>query len=447
MPRPSKHVSPETLGGRLRAARQNLRLSLAEVAAGHYSTSLISQIERNRVDPSEESLHFLAERLELPLEELIVLAQHHREVGDEARQYKHYEELRQEALQLLTHKDPHGALELLKGYNLAQIPSSLRWRLAALRGQCYFSLRQFLAAQKDFLYAVIERPELVPPEHHLEAMTLHLHLAATHRELQQLEAAIEQFQAALSMMNHETQLGYVAESQWGLALVAFEQAHKVSKASDCTRARELQLQVALKHAENASFLYRSIGKTLQAALLTCLIALIEQGLGNRDSARKHLQELLDTWLPTLDETQENTPAVQGTLKERANVVSAAACALAGIELEAGNLEKAQANAELAQRAGEMSYILRRAEAQMMLGRILEASNRENPAAEQAFRGAIAELASTDRVAAQIRAHDFLGRHLLKKGETSPGEQELDEARQLSNLTSASGTTISAEDRP
>ena len=49
MPRPPKHVPPETLGGRIRAARESLNLSLAKVAAERYSTSLISQIERNRV--------------------------------------------------------------------------------------------------------------------------------------------------------------------------------------------------------------------------------------------------------------------------------------------------------------------------------------------------------------------------------------------------------------
>ena len=63
MPRPSKPVSPNTLGGRIRAARKNLQLSLAEVADGHYSTSFLSQIERNLLDPSSESLKFLADRL------------------------------------------------------------------------------------------------------------------------------------------------------------------------------------------------------------------------------------------------------------------------------------------------------------------------------------------------------------------------------------------------
>jgi len=67
MPRPPKHVPPHTLGGHIRAARERLNLSLANVAGDRYSTSLISQIERNRIEPSQESLRFLAEKLLIPL--------------------------------------------------------------------------------------------------------------------------------------------------------------------------------------------------------------------------------------------------------------------------------------------------------------------------------------------------------------------------------------------
>jgi len=79
MPRPLKPVSPNTLGGVIRSARQKQRLSLAQVAGDKYSTSLISQIERNRIEPSLESLAYLAERLNLPLDGLMTLAQQSRE--------------------------------------------------------------------------------------------------------------------------------------------------------------------------------------------------------------------------------------------------------------------------------------------------------------------------------------------------------------------------------
>ncbi len=75
MPRPPQQVPPETLGGLLRSVRKRMSLSLAEVAGERYSTSLISQIERNRIEPSEESLRFLANQLDLSFEELFVLAQ------------------------------------------------------------------------------------------------------------------------------------------------------------------------------------------------------------------------------------------------------------------------------------------------------------------------------------------------------------------------------------
>src|SRR5712692_3032082 len=101
MPRPLKNVSPDTLGGRIRATRQALHLSLAEVAGQEYSTSLISQIERNTIEPSAGSLRYLAERLHLPLDELTVLAQQHRESEVETHKYQKIEDLRIRASQLL----------------------------------------------------------------------------------------------------------------------------------------------------------------------------------------------------------------------------------------------------------------------------------------------------------------------------------------------------------
>src|SRR6266567_1571884 len=378
MPRPSKRVSPDTLGGRIRAARQEMRLSLAEVAGERYSTSLISQIERNRVDPSQESLHYLAERLQLPIEDLTALAQQHRESEVEASRYKVNDERRLQAQQLLMSNRPREALKSLEEVDVVQIPGHLRWRLAALRGQCYFNLREFRQSQYNFLYAMAEKPPIVPSDQAQEAMLLALHLAAASRELGQLDEAARYYQIALEMMDASTSLRYIAEAHWGVALVLFEQA------------------------------------------------------------RTSLRGVLDAWRPKLDEGVEATPAGRRRKQERANVVSAAACYLAGVEFEAGNYEAARNYVEQAQEAGKESYILRRAEASMMLGKILEAQSAEDPecdgkAAEEAFQQAINELEKTDRVAAKIKALDLLGRHLLKKGKVAEGEKVLDRARRLSQF--------------
>src|SRR5579859_6673962 len=125
MPRPPKHVPPDTLGGRLRAARENLHLSLANVAADRYSTSLISQIERNRVEPSYESLQFLAEQLQLPFDELLALSQQHKESEAEARQYQQYEDVHHESSRLLASRFVRKALEPLIPLNVQQVPTTL----------------------------------------------------------------------------------------------------------------------------------------------------------------------------------------------------------------------------------------------------------------------------------------------------------------------------------
>ncbi len=455
MPRPLKPVSPNTLGGVIRSARQKQDLSLAQVAGDKYSTSLISQIERNRIEPSDESLEYLAERLHLPLDELMALAQQSRESTTDESKFKSFDDKRAQASQLLADNRPRRALELLEDLNMSQIPPFLRWRLIALRGQCHFSLRKFQLAQRDFLAAVAILPEAITQDQRLEAKALRLHLAAATRELGQLEAAYGHFQDAIAIMNASTPVHLVAEAHWGTALVVFELANNTPNYSkngvtlvDYAKA---QKQTALNHAENARTLYRAIDEMLRVALLDCQIALIEQSLGNLSAARERLQKVLDIWLPTLDpralaSLQPPTDKMQQySLKERANVVSAAACYLASVEHAEQFDDQALLHIQQALDAGELSYILRRAEAYMLKGQILADKDIEDPEAEKAFRAAIHELEPTDRVAAKIRVHDILGRHLLKQGRDKEGDQELDKARRLANLQTTFSATTSAED--
>jgi transcriptional regulator with XRE-family HTH domain len=440
MPRPSKQVSLETLGGRIRAARENLHLSLADVADGHYSTSLISQIERNRIEPSQESLRFLAERLKLSLDDLAALAQQHRAREIEKQQDKSFEELRLTASKLLAQKDYACALTLLQDLSFPQIPQPQRWRLAALRGQCYFEQRKFLKAQHDFVYAVNEQPQPsgLLPEQKQELLLLHLHLAGAYRELRQLEAALEQYKITLNYVNSETPFGYVAEAHWGLALIAHAQANQMSSAAQgSTTMKEMQLRTALEHAEIARFLYRSIGAQVRADTVTCHIAQIEQKLGAIDKVRQYLQEVLTTWIPALDEQDSDTPRDKQQQQEIANIVSCAAYSLADLELEAQHFDLALTYSGQALEAGKRSYKLRRADAYLLRGRILEAINFTDPEVEQAFRTATEELKDTDRIAARISAHVRLAQHLLKIGKGEEGEQQLELAHLLLDQVSVS----------
>lgn len=442
MPRPSKHVSPDTLGGRIRAAREDLHLSLAEVANGQYSTSLISQIERNRVDPSQDSLRFLANRLQLPLNDLETLAQH-REAEIEAHEFKSSEVFRSEIAQLLKQKEPLRAIELLQDIHFPQIPALQRWRLAALRGQCYFEQREYLLALQDFLYALREQPQLdgMSSTQRQELMLLHLHLASTYRELER-EEALEHYQKTLQMMNNDTPFGYVAEAHWGLAIIAFVKAYNMQKLSSTAQTcREPYLHLALEHAENARILYRSIGEPLRAAAVTCQIAQIEKELGHLENVSHYLHDLLETWRPTLQEPAATEDEERQQEVEKANVVSAAACTLAGLALEAGNIEEAREQAHYALQAGERSYPTRLADAYMMHGRILEAIDNTDPAVENAFRNATAVLAATDRMGMRISAHTYLGRYFFARGRTNEGNLELEKARLLADLVTACTTTF------
>ncbi len=430
MPRPSKHVSPDTLGGRIRAAREYQHLSLAEVASGHYSTSLISQIERNRVDPSRDSLRFLAERLKLSVDDLEILANQHRESEVEARDYTSFDALRIDAARLLAERQAAEALRLLEPLHFSKVPSLQRWRLAALRGQCYFERRQFVKAQGDLFYATQEEPkhETLPLDQKQERMLLHLHLAATYRELHQLKDALEQFQVALGMMNYDTPFGYVAEAYWGMSLIALAQATQMEQGEVNTSEREAKLQDALDHAENARFLYRSIGETLHAASVACNISEIEYALGNKEKTRQGLLELVDMGQLRADTSQ---PDVQRRQKEQANIESSASCLLAEIELGDKQYQQALIYAERALAAGERSYILRRADAFVMLGRIYGAMHNIEQA-EQAYRDALRQLEQTERIGVRISTHVRFGSYLLNIGKTEEGQRELEKARSLSD---------------
>src|SRR5258706_8331454 len=114
-----------------------------------------------------------------------MLEQRHRESETESTKYKNFEDQRRVAAQLLASNSPRHALDELMHLTIPQIPAYLRWRIIALRGECYFSLRKFLPAQKDFHSAVVLLPDEIPQDQTLEVLTLRLHLAAATRELAQ----------------------------------------------------------------------------------------------------------------------------------------------------------------------------------------------------------------------------------------------------------------------
>src|SRR5579864_1090757 len=170
MPRPLKSVPADTLGGKIRAARQRLHLSLSQVAGKEYSTSLISQIERNKIEPSADSLKYLAQRLNLSLDDLRLLAQQRRESEAESSKYQRFEDQRALVAQLLEVNHPRQALDHISTLVFTEIPTYLRWRVIALRGQCYFAIRQFQPALRDFLAATAFLPHPIPQDQMMEAI-------------------------------------------------------------------------------------------------------------------------------------------------------------------------------------------------------------------------------------------------------------------------------------
>jgi tetratricopeptide (TPR) repeat protein len=291
----------------------------------------------------------------------------------------------------------------------------------------------------------------------MEALLLRLHLAAASRELGQYETAYQQFQEARANMNTTTPLRYVAEAHWGISLVLYERAYKLWNDAENGNRQDQEvkksflslMQQSLTFAENASTLYNSINELSRSALMNCQIALIEQAMENLDAARVRLKQVLEEWSPTLDKTEPPTsPEIaekvkRYNLKERANIVSASACYLASVEFDAKQCDAALKYIDIALKAGEASYILRRADAYMTKGQILAAGN--DAEAIVAFRQALKELERTDRLGAKIRVHRMLGAYLIKLGKDKEGNAELDQALRLANVPSKFQATTDEEE--
>jgi tetratricopeptide (TPR) repeat protein len=340
-----------------------------------------------------------------------------------------YEKRIVQAQNFIENDQPNKALNTLD-ISFDFVPTDQRWRLTALRGRCYFGLGRMIPARDDYSRALSEKPEVVPNNEIAEELSLYIRSADTERELNNLDEAQRLYRSALARIDHNAPLHYVADAHWGLALVLLEQASKMENTNQPDMQKEM-LQRALKHAENARVLYEATGEALNAFSVSCDIALIEQLTGNLDKARVYLQDILETWLPMLNDSSKH-PAINHRYRNGpGSIVAAASCYLAGVELEAHHYEKALEYAHQAHKVAQRSDHLWRAEAAMMQGKILEARNHNDQNAEKSFRQAVTELSQTDWLAARMYTHNLLGSHLMKKGRWAEGEEELDKARRLS----------------
>jgi tetratricopeptide (TPR) repeat protein len=185
-------------------------------------------------------------------------------------------------------------------------------------------------------------------------------------------------------------------------------------------------------------MYHAIMDTLNADLLQCLLAQIELTQGKATSGKKRLLTVLSIWQPTLQADPREHPARRAP---RANIISAAACYLAGIECQAHDLQRSLAYIDIAIQAGLESYKVRQAEAFMMKGQILEAQNGRgkanalDPMIEESYKQAIHVLKDTGRTGTLSQAHYEFGRYLLSIGRHEQGNQEMEIARVLVGIPS------------
>src|SRR5260370_13105101 len=186
---------------------------------------------------------------------------------------------------------------------------------------------------------------------------------------------------------------------------------------------------------------------MNAALLQCQVAQIEQTQGETEEAKQRLLAVLATWQPTLEDTFRPAPGQRlYQIAERANVVSAAACYLADLESQARDFPAALEHIQLALSAGNISYKVRQAEAFIKLGEILETEDPGDLEIERAFRQAVETLKNTDRRVTRAQAHYQLGRYLLSSGRAPEGQREMEKARELAGIPKDFSASLPVEER-
>ena len=114
----------QTLGERIRKLRKQQKITLEALAGTELTKGMLSLIENNKANPSIESLHYIAERLNIEVSELLeeVSTSELREVLEKAELLINidYEELTDEREQLLTLIEPY-LPHLTQGYVAARL--------------------------------------------------------------------------------------------------------------------------------------------------------------------------------------------------------------------------------------------------------------------------------------------------------------------------------------
>jgi tetratricopeptide (TPR) repeat protein len=166
----------QAVGELIRQLRRQRSLTQTELGGEHFSKSYVSAVERDKITPSLEALHFFAEQLDQPREYFVQLKQ---EVEEQGRHFSalqlsqnHYPNIQEEFLNLLNtllEGKEQLAFPLLQSMPtlspemIATLSPEGQARYSFLRGLIAFEGQDFSTAQQAFEHALALAPTKYQP--------------------------------------------------------------------------------------------------------------------------------------------------------------------------------------------------------------------------------------------------------------------------------------------
>lgn len=187
------NVPANTLGGRIRQARQEAGLSLAAVARMDFSRAFLNQVELGRSRPSPRTLRLIAERLGRPVEYFL---------QDEAEQLQsaQVEYVLTEAEMALLKRDPAGTLRILEPQVVAAMPWPQRLRGQLYRGEALVHLTRGGEAMEALAEVTPHFQRVGPPGLYVRALDA---LGGAYWASHRLEEALSTFDRARQVYEQE----------------------------------------------------------------------------------------------------------------------------------------------------------------------------------------------------------------------------------------------------
>jgi transcriptional regulator with XRE-family HTH domain len=187
------------LGARLRAARKARGMTQDQVAQPEFTKSYVSAVERGTARPSLKALKLMAQRLDLPLNELLALPVETSAPDLPALATEVDQALNESAVllyqqQAATVLDRLAALEAAQQETLPQLVWTFTYRLHLLRGKAYLCQRQASSAREAAQTALALADEHGAPEATVVARDL---LGQSFQLEGAIRAALEQHEQCL----------------------------------------------------------------------------------------------------------------------------------------------------------------------------------------------------------------------------------------------------------